>query len=33
LEVTRNVGGFSGARKRQAEILYTNRPVKRIDPK
>jgi len=32
-EVTRNVGGFSGARKRQAEILYTNRPVKRIDPK
>jgi DNA adenine methylase len=32
-EVTRNVGGFSGARKRQAEILYTNRPVNRIDPK
>jgi hypothetical protein len=22
--VTRNVGGFSGARKRQAEILYTS---------
>jgi DNA adenine methylase len=26
-EVTRNVGGFTGARKRQAEILYTNRPI------
>lgn len=26
-EVTRNVGGFSGARKRQAEILYTSRPI------
>jgi DNA adenine methylase len=23
-EITRNVGGFGGARKRQAEILYTN---------
>jgi len=23
-EVTRNVGGFSGARKKQAEMLYTN---------
>lgn len=28
-EVTRNVGGFTGARKRQAEILYTNRPFER----
>ena len=26
-EVTRNVGGFSGARKKQAEILYTNQPL------
>jgi DNA adenine methylase len=26
-EVTRNVGGFSGARKKQAEILYTNQPI------
>ncbi|MCS3496351.1 DNA adenine methylase [Bradyrhizobium japonicum] len=26
-EVTRNVGGFTGARKRQAEILYTSRPI------
>ncbi|MGB3489840.1 MAG: Dam family site-specific DNA-(adenine-N6)-methyltransferase [Xanthobacteraceae bacterium] len=26
-EVTRNVGGFSGARKRQAEILYTSQSI------
>ncbi len=28
-EVTRNVGGFSGARKKQCEILYTDRPLRR----
>jgi DNA adenine methylase len=31
-EVTRNVGGFRGARKRQAEILYTNLPLTGGDP-
>lgn len=25
-EITRNVGGFSGARKKQVEILYTSQP-------
>jgi DNA adenine methylase len=28
-EITRNVGGFSGARKKTAEILYTNKPLLR----
>ena len=28
-EITRNVGGFSGARKKQAEILYTSEPLLR----
>ena len=27
-EVTRNVGGFSGSRKRSAEILYTSAPLR-----
>lgn len=27
-EVTRNVGGFSGSRKKHAEVLYTTRPLK-----
>lgn len=27
-EVTRNVGGFSGARKRQGEVLYTSLPLR-----
>ncbi len=26
-EVTRNVGGFSGSRKKNAEVLYSNRPI------
>jgi len=28
-EITRNVGGFSGTRKKQTEILYTSQPVVR----
>jgi DNA adenine methylase len=27
-DVTRNVGGFSGARKKQSEILYTSMPIR-----
>jgi DNA adenine methylase len=26
-EVTRNVGGFSGSRKKQVEVLYSNSPI------
>lgn len=26
-EITRNVGGFRGARKKQAEVLYTSKPL------
>ena len=29
-EVTRNVGGFSGSRKKQTEILYTNVPLEKV---